>query len=151
MSELGSTQPPPSRLFAGGYIKAQREGSGLKSHSKPLFGSRTTPPNPPRHSRKQKCPVHEQETLVRNPQHLLGSGTGFTNKANLRVSGSRQREPQGASGQQGAGSVTHLGLQRRPQLQTLTEGVCAPSTCSPQSPAWLMPTCACVPGHHHIL
>lgn len=71
--------------------------------------------------------------VVRNPQHLLGSGTEFTNKApaGLRIETESLREPQSSSGQQGAVSATHLGLQRRPQLQVLAEVVCVPSVSSP--------------------
>lgn len=75
--------------------------------------------------------MHKQETVARNPQHLLGSGTGFTNKALSCRSQGQDKEPQGSSGQQGAVSATHLGLQRRPQLQILAEVVCVPSTSSP--------------------
>lgn len=46
VSELGSAQPPPNRPFTGGYIKAQREGRGLKSRSKSLLDSKSTPRKP---------------------------------------------------------------------------------------------------------
>lgn len=88
----------------------------------------------------KKCPRHKQETVIRNPQHLLGSGTGCTNKDLLEVSGLTQ-SPSGPLGSSGASRVTRLGLQRRPRLRMLAEMVCVPRIFSS------MVTC---PVHAHL-
>lgn len=107
--------------------------TGPKPHSKSLLEQVLGPLFlKPHHTipENKKCPRHKKETILRNPQYFLESGTGFTDKDLLEVSGLRQ-SPSVTLGSKEAVSITPLDLQRRPQLQTLAEVVCVLRIFSP--------------------